>query len=497
MVKSIRRVTVECPDAIAIRGERRAFTYSELVQELDRCVAWLRTIPAQRFAIDLENGPAWAVVDLALLECGKVSIPMPGFFSQPQRNHLLHDAGVERILTCSPQSYEGAVATSWVQWGGEEIALVACPAPSTETRALPQDTCKVTYTSGTTGSPKGVCVGSRALTQVVESIVERTAVSRADTHLSLLPLTTLLENVGGLYAALSAGACVVLLSQATVGIQGASGIDPQRFLGQLQQQQATTTILIPQMVDLLVNKLESGSPFRHNLRFVAVGGAAISEEVLRRAAEVELPVYEGYGLSEATSVVSCNVPGENRIGSVGKVLPHVQLRITEDGEIRVKGALFNGYLGEGAVDVDRDGYLATGDLGSLDQQGYLTLQGRKKHLLITAFGRNLAPEWVERELVAQPALLQAVLFGDGRPWNVAVLVASTPSAEVVQHAVERVNRQLPDYARVCRWILAEEPFTVANGEWTGTACPRREEIWKRYGVQIEALYRQHGEESYQ
>jgi long-subunit acyl-CoA synthetase (AMP-forming) len=347
-------------------------------------------------------------------------------------------------------------------------------------------TVKITYTSGTTGEPKGVCVGAKAIVDVVRSIALRTAVTADDRHLSVLPLTTLLENVGGLYVSLVSGATVVLLPQNQIGLRGASGIDTAQFIQQFERQQPTTTILIPQMVQLLVTLADLGTEVRHTLRFAAVGGAPISETLLQCALELGFPIYEGYGLSESTSVVAFNAPNENRVGSVGRPLPHIELKIAEDGEVWVRGSLFNGYLGGDATVLDESGYLPTGDLGTLDDAGFLTLKGRKKSLLTTAYGRNVAPEWVERELVVQPGILQAALFGNGKPSNLAVVVA-TAGTDVAQRVAE-VNRSLPDYAQVGGWILADEAFTTGNGQWTGTARPRRAAIWAQYGARIEAHY---------
>jgi long-subunit acyl-CoA synthetase (AMP-forming) len=172
---------------------------------------------------------------------------------------------------------------------------------------------------------------------------------------------------------------------------------------------------------------------------------------------------------------------------VGRPLPHATLRFAPDGEILVAGAVFEGYLGAGHERPDT--YWPTGDLGYLDDDGYLYIVGRKKNMFITAFGRNVAPEWVERELTAHPAIAQAVVFGEGRPWNAAVLVPRGPVATgLLDSAVTTVNRSLPDYARVRRWILADTPFAPQNEQLTATGRPRREAIWARYRERIDRLY---------
>ena len=210
-------------------------------------------------------------------------------------------------------------------------------------------------------------------------------------------------------------------------------------------------------------------------------------QLRRRMGQLGLPGYEGYGLSEAASVVAVNRPGDTRPGTVGRPLPHVRLRFAADGEIEVGGSLFSGYLGDGEEKPGR--FWPTGDIGHLDDEGFLHLTGRKKHIFITAFGRNIAPEWVERELTVTGAIAQAVVYGEARPFNVAVLVPRMAAdAAVIAQTVAQANARLPDYARIRRWLLADAPFSLANGQWTGTGRPRRQAIWKAYAERIRAMY---------
>jgi long-subunit acyl-CoA synthetase (AMP-forming) len=189
-------------------------------------------------------------------------------------------------------------------------------------------------------------------------------------------------------------------------------------------------------------------------------------------------------------VVCLNTPTAHRPGSVGRPLPHVRVRVGVDGEVRVLGQRFAGYLGEPPLPGTPREW-RTGDLGHLDADGYLHLTGRRRNVFITAYGRNVAPEWVERELTLEPAIAQAAVFGEARPWNAAVLVPApgAGTAEVAA-AVARANRTLPDYARVSRWVLADNPFTPERGLLTGTGRVRREAVLERYGERIESLYRQ-------
>jgi long-subunit acyl-CoA synthetase (AMP-forming) len=222
------------------------------------------------------------------------------------------------------------------------------------------------------------------------------------------------------------------------------------------------------------------------LRFVAVGGAPVAERLLLGARALGIPVYEGYGLSECASVVSLNTPLHASAGS-GRPLPHAHIDFSDEGEILVAGATMLGYTGGAA----HEGFWPTGDLGFLDAEGALHITGRKKNMFITSFGRNVAPEWVERELTLAPEIAQAAVFGEGRPWNVALIVPRGVGAEVIariDRAIEEANLRLPDYARVRCWLPAREPFTPANGQMTPNGRLRREAILAAYRQDIAQFY---------
>ena len=212
---------------------------------------------------------------------------------------------------------------------------------------------------------------------------------------------------------------------------------------------------------------------------MAVGGATVSEELLIAAKAHRLPVYQGYGLSESSSVVAINTPQNNKIGSVGKVLPHIDLSIAADGEIILHNILFSGYLKQ---QQDSSQAFATGDIGHLDDDGYLYISGRKKNIFINSFGRNISPEWVESKILAKSEILQAVVFGEAMPFLTAVIVTKNPALANVQ--IEELNKTLPEYAAIKSHIFAVEPFSVKNKQLTGSGKLRREAIFKQYQNQI-------------
>ncbi len=550
VIEAIVRRSNAQPDAPALIGKQHTLTYRELAGAIEQLGAQLRTHPARVVALALDNSPLWAALDLASWHAGKPLIPLPFFFSAEQIAHSIRDAGIDCILTDQPEQYRKLLDASGLEVAASfthelngqaysEIRLRNIAAKN-----LPAGTIKVTYTSGTTGHPKGVCLGAGALQQVASSLLEATCGTADDRHVSVLPLSTLLENLAGVYVPLLAGASSHLLPLSEVGLSGATGLDVKKMLGALIRCRATTTILTPQLLHAMVAAIEAGHPAPQQLRFVAVGGAPVALRLLQRAQKLGIPVFEGYGLSECASVVALNSEAERCIGSVGKPLPHARVKFAEDGEILVAGATLLGYSNDAPL--QPGAFWPTGDTGYLDAQGFLHLTGRKKNIFITSFGRNVSPEWVERELTLHPAIAQAAVFGEARPWNVAVIVPRgvtsetlnghgenktcharsphpNPLGETTSHstrlqtaaakslvipqageganeslrerqvnavnqAIAEANAVLPDYAQVKCWLPAQAPFLPQNGQLTANGRLKREAIWSQYQAAIEQLY---------
>ncbi|GAB1616801.1 AMP-binding protein [Pseudomonas sp. NGC7] len=457
--------------AVAVQGVAGRFTFRQLLAEVEARAHTLRAQSGGPLVLALDNGPELLFWDLAALFAERPCVIVPGFFSAAQFRHCIEQSGAGHVL-CEAQWIDTLVELGFVQ----QDAFWARPVGGEV--ALPSGTAKITYTSGSTGQPKGVCLGADAMLRVARELEAASRPSAPQRYLAVLPFGVLLENLG-VYAALIAGACVQLYPQVQLGMGGASQVDFKRLLSAIALSGAQSLILVPQLLMGLITAIERGLMRVGPLRFVAVGGARVSPSLLARAEAIGLPVFEGYGLSECASVVALNRPGAQRLGSVGKPLPHVQVRIADDGEVLVAGSLLLGYLGEAPVSTP---WWATGDLGYVDQDGYLYLNGRKKHQFITSFGRNVNPEWVEAELTQSGVIAQAFVHGEGMPRNVALLWPldpSTPDATIEQ-AVQHSNASLPDYARVLAWRRLPSPLSCADGTLTANGRPRREAILQHY-----------------
>jgi len=487
VINALNRHAQRKPLQIALQDQGLALTYGELPSVVEELAAQLLETSPQAVAILADNGVAWAVADLAALQAGIPIIPLPLFFSPSQLLHVLKAAGIEEVLTDQPERLQNALQLPElsVRPFYRELQRIRLPDTLTTTSALPVGTRKVTFTSGTTGEPKGVCLGLEALESVAASLQVASGASQNDRHLCLLPLSTLLENIAGIYTPLLAGATVCVPRLADVGLSGSSGLDIRRMLAALGNWQACTAIMVPQMLQAMVVMGQNGAPMPTRLRYLAVGGAPVSASLREDAEALGLPIFEGYGLSECASVVAVNQPGMQRNGSVGKPLPHLSVEFADDGELLVKGGHWLGYLGDGQTGE----LIATGDFGHFDADGFLYITGRKKNIFITSFGRNVSPEWVEGEITAHPGIAQAAVFGEARPFNSAVIVPLPgTSAIAIQTALDKANDRLPDYAQVRAWIAASEPFTPINQLATANGRLRRDRIHGQYASQIDTLY---------
>ncbi|THD51082.1 AMP-binding protein [Phenylobacterium sp.] len=459
------------PLRAALSDDAQSLTYEELAAEVDRLAGALAPqlaglgadIPV---AVDLNNNLAWVIVDLALIQLRRPSLPIPGFFTAEQRAHALLDAGAGALIASDG---DGELVAA-----GRRLGLLDL---TPQAGSLHRETAKVTYTSGSTGTPRGVCLSLAQMEEVAASLVEVIGADYAGVHLPILPLSILLENVAGLYATLLAGGRYHLAEAADLGLAEPFRPDLGRMVQTIAATGATSLILVPELLRGLVMAMTFTGAELPALNLVAVGGAKVSPELLAKAEAVGLPVYEGYGLSECASVVALNTPASRKVGAVGRVLPHLDVSLGEDREIVVGPRPFLGYAG-GAPNL---GPVHTGDLGWMDAEGFLHIDGRRSNTIITAFGRNVAPEWVESELLAQPAIRQAVVFGEAQSGIGALIVplsADLPKT-VIAEAVAHANSALPLYAQVVRWRLCP-PFDRAAGELTGNGRPRREVILERH-----------------
>lgn len=478
------------PDAVALVDGYRTVTYGALPSLLQYELDWLRASGAERHALLAGNGVPWALADLALHTGQMFSVPLPGSFTAAQMAHALDDAGIDAVLT-DDESLGATLLAGWRHDSRSPVSGLYRYLRQLDWNSCaiaPPGTTKVTYTSGSTSNPKGVCLSASALDAIAAAVAGATATLPITKHLCVLPLATLLENVAGLYAPLLRGATCVLPAQRETGMSY-GGVDAGKLLATLSREQPHSLILVPELLQLIVTAAERGWRCPSSLQFVAVGGAKVARDLLSRAEAIGIPVYEGYGLSECASVVCLNTPASRRPGTVGRPLPHVRVRVDAAGQVHVAGNAMLGYLGEPAT--RRRDEIATGDLGAFDADGFLQLHGRSGNRFITSFGRNVSPEWIESEVSQRIGSRPVLACGEARPFVTLLVGAAAqdvPDA-AVEAAIDGANAVLPDYAQVRRWARSPRPFSFDDGTLTANGRVRRKEIFARASHLLHALYR--------
>jgi long-chain acyl-CoA synthetase len=445
----------------AIVSAAGTVSYAELIERVRGHAQWATRLPS-RVGLLFSKGPDQFLADLALSFAGKELVPLPDFFSDAQITHIIESTRLSTIVA------DARNFTRATRFGIDVQALATDTLPS---RAPALDAGRIIFTSGTTGTPKGVRLTGNQLLASVGALADASGATSSDRYLSVLPNALLLEQIAGTYLSLSVGATIC------VGAEGAAqqGNFGAALAGAAEQAKATATVLVPEILGVWLRELQvSGQRAPQSLRFVAVGGAPVSRTFAEAAWEQGLPVYEGYGLSECSSVVALNRPGQRRPGTVGRPLPNVQLTIEND-EIVVGGpTVMDGYIG-GPL---HQGPWHTGDLGRFDEDGFLIVSGRKDNVIVTAAGRNINPEWVEEVFTSDTRVKRCVIVEYEREL-VALVVPSEASLCVdfpaMLDLVRFATRELPEYAKPRRYLpLSDLEFQTLD-LLTANARPRRSE----------------------
>ncbi len=450
------------------QGQTVRISYAELQLDIQRTAEELKAQNIQALALRVENSVNWAIIDLAAMAANIVVVPIPTFFSDAQVEHTLSESRVDALVgDWRDVSLSAQVESDSQQSEVTNVAgLTVLRLTVRERTSYPAGTGKVTFTSGSTGKPKGVCLSNEHLCQVADSLAQSVG-NLARSHLVLLPLSTLLENITGIYVPLLLGVTSTILPGTKTGLIGSSQFDATIFAKALTDINPDSLVLTPALLLALIHLVKQKPSLAHSLKFVAVGGARVSSQLINTAHALNIPAFEGYGLSECGSVVCLNTPSTFKPGTCGKPLPHTQIRIAEDGELYVKGSIALGYLNEPF----RQEWLATGDLAQLDEQGFVTLAGRKKNLIVTAYGRNVSPEWIESEAPAFLPNTPLIVTGDGQQ----ALCAVVAECDDLIAKVSGLNSTLPDYARIQTLLVMKNPKSIASW-YTENGKLKRSEI---------------------
>jgi long-chain acyl-CoA synthetase len=526
-----------------------------------------------RVAILSENRPEWTMADFACLLIGAVVVPIYATLTEEQTAYILRDAGarvvfvsskkqfqkvsdkrdstsIERIAVMDDLESEGAASMSQLRKNGppqrdasfDEFALSI---------ATPSDLATIIYTSGTTGTPKGAMLTHGNIASNISCSLNSFDIGPSDTSISFLPLSHITARHLDL-ALLYRGATlayvpfieqlpkallevrptlVVAVPRVYEKVYARADLGAKTFPKNLIYRWALSTgrahreeILAgdqPASVNwklantLLYKRVRAG--FGGRARCFISGGAPLGRELAEWYADMGIRIHEGYGLTETSPVIALNNPKAHKIGTVGKPLANLEVRIAEDGEILVRGpSVFRGYwnLAEETRNAFADGWFKTGDIGNIDADGFLSITDRKKDLIKTSGGKFIAPQPIENSLKHNPLVAEAVVLGDKRKFP-AVLIAPAFAAlenwarshrlsfasrqeliadQAVQmlyeKIVEDVNENLARFEKLKKVLLVPDEFSAENETLTASMKLRRRAVEKRYAKEIDGMYSQ-------
>ena len=536
--------------------------------------------PGDRIAILSDNCPRWVVVDQAALGMRAVVVPLYTTSGVEETRHILADsaarivavngdAPLRKIVGLARQlpDLEGVIQMtpsqgappSYGAMGKLKIftfSQVTAHQPKPPMAGSREDLATFIYTSGTTGPSKGAMLTHGNLLANCESSQAALDLNEQDMTLSFLPIAHSFERTAGYYT--------VMLAGGTIAYAEGLGQIAQNLL----EVNPTIVLTVPRVLEVVyarvMRTVEAGSgirralfksavatgahaaAYRHagqrvpghlsapmalfrslvfariravfgtRLRYLISGGAPLPREIFRFLAAAEVPIVEGYGLTEASPVVSVNLHGQTKIGTVGRALKDVEVRTAADGELLVRGPnVMQGYHNQEAETrdaIDADGWLHTGDIARIDDDGYIAITDRKKEIIVLSGGKNVSPANLENRLSSDPAIAQACVIGDRRKHLAALLVpdfeylatqpafkliamrppeqaVTDPALRAFYHArVRELNQGLSDIETVVAFALLAHPFSQDNGELTPTLKLRRKVVVEHYRDVIESMF---------
>lgn len=447
----------------------------------------------------------------------------------------------------------------------ESFLELAEQTPATQLEPLLQsgqrkDLATLVYTSGTTGEPKGAMLSHDNILSNVEACSQLIKIGPEDQCLSFLPLSHIFERMAGYYLMLYQGVVIAyaesidtvpanlievkptivisvprlyekmynrVLERVTTGpwlkkqlFFWAIKVGKQKVAREQQGQTPTPlqTTLLDIFEKLVFCKIKDRLGGR--LRFFISGGAPLVKEIAEFFLAAGVPIYEGYGLTETSPVIAVNYPGKHRLGTVGLPLQSQEVKIAEDGELLVKGPnVFLGYWKnpERSAEALKDGWFHTGDIGTLDNDGFLIITDRKKDIIVTAGGKNVAPQELENLLKTDKFISSVMIYGDQRPYLTALVVPDFEALQkyaaykkidfldhcdlvnhpqilnLIRRRIDKLQQPFPSFRQIKRFTLLSRDFSGEKGEVTPTLKIKRNIVGKRFAKVLEDLYRQAGE----
>ena len=539
-------------DAFLVKrgGRWTAVSIEDFAVRVEALAAALRSRGVRhgdRVVLLSENRIEWAIADFAILSLGAITVPFYPTLPAGEIAELVADCAPCAAFVSTPaqraklEAARGrAPALSWMWCFDEEPLPEGAGAGRARATGPPpgpapasDDVATIIYTSGTTGTMKGAMLTHGNIVSNVLASLTALQIGPGDTHLSFLPLCHIFERTAGQFVMLYAGARIAYAESI------------ERVAENLEEARPTVLLAVPRFYEKILARVmeaveTAGGPvraifqwahrvalewarrdvvaepkppalsFQHaladilayrkvrarlggRLRLRISGGAALPRDVGLFFHGIGQSIHEGYGLTETSPVIAVNTFAHWRLGTVGRPLPGVNVRIADDGEILVRGAsVMKGYWnrpGETAAAFE-GGWFRTGDIGALDADGFLRITDRKKDVLVTSGGKKIVPQPIEDALKQSPRIAEAILVGDGRNYATALIApAAGAGREEIAADVERVNAGLASFETIKRFELISNDLSIENGALTPLLKIKRRKVAERYSDLIERMYR--------
>ena len=523
-------------------GNFTSLSWNELASQVRRTAAALAKLgvkPGDRVILASENRYEWIILDLAIHLTRGIHVAVHATLTGPQIAWQIDNSGAKLVVVSGPEQAKKLAAAAgqlpkdlkFVSFDPctEEIAgqpieqlskLVAEASEDDgkklEQKALeetkPEDLVTILYTSGTTGEPKGVMLCHRNLASNCHAMSAAFTVEPGDVRLNWLPLSHIFARTADYYAWISAGGELALSESRDTIIPDCQAVKPHFLNG------------VPYFFDKVMRTLqEKGVADKRGallallggrMKMCSAGGAALADHVNEFWIKSGIMLVQGYGLTESSPVITTGTQEEHRVGTVGKPIKGVEVKIAEDGEILTRGPhVMVGYWNkpEDTAETIRDGWLHTGDLGSLED-GFLKITGRKKELIVTAGGKNIAPSYIEALLTEDPLIAQAVVVGDAKNYLTALIVPDPDvlTGEIIKRGIpvtspeqalahadvkalyeDAIKKRLAEVShseQVQKFTLLSRGFTPESGELTFKLSLKRDVVMKNFAKEIAAMY---------
>ncbi|MBD1138431.1 long-chain fatty acid--CoA ligase [Pelagibacterales bacterium SAG-MED41] len=512
------------------RVYKLSYKIKSLINEGDRCL------------ILSENRPYWLMADLAVMNAGGISVPIFTTYSINDYEYILNDCRPSLIIVSNQDQFkkiENYINSSQKIISFEEIdreSFIIKDILEEQYEKKINNNLKrnmpacIIYTSGTSGNPKGVVLSHGGILSNCEGAIEllEPLIKKRDpVFLTWLPLSHSYEHTVQ-FIQIIVGAKVFYAESLEKLISNMSVAKPTimtavpRFYQNLfnkinmnfEKQKGLKKLLINKTLEFgkkILKKEELGflekiinsicntlirekikNQFGGNLQAFVSGGGALDQNIGEFLNAIGLPTLQGYGLTEASPVVSCNLPNLVKVETVGPPFRTNNVKIAEDGEILIKGEnVMLGYwnLKEETAKVIKDGWLHTGDIGEFDQNNYLKITDRKKDIIVNLGGDNISPSKIENILCLNESIKQSFVYGDKKNYLVAIVVTDKKfNKEKIKLIIENVNKNLTLIEKIKKFVLIDDEFTIENGMLTPTLKLKRKEIIKNYKQQLENLY---------